>query len=87
MAKGLANSKKMMPNMETYGGQNNPGYHPPSGSAGSDARGEYSYRDNPKSVPKKGSSIGPGYGNADRMKAMSNKEAQAQKENLRGKAC
>lgn len=76
--------KKMMPNMSTYGGQENPGYKPPSGSAGVAAKGEYSYASNPKSVPKKGSAIGAGAGNADRMKAMSNKDAQATKENLRG---
>ncbi len=78
---------KMMPNMSTYGGQENPGYKPPTGNAGKAARGEYSTPSNPMSVPKKGSSIGPGYGNADRMKAMANKDAQAVKENLRGKPC
>ncbi len=87
MAKGTATSNKMMPNMETYGGQNKPGYKPPSGSAGSAARGEYSTKSNPLSVPEKGSMIGPGYGNADRMKAMSNKDQQLKKENLRGQAC
>ena len=35
MAKGTSTSNKMMPSMDTYGGQNNPGYHPPTGSAGS----------------------------------------------------
>ncbi len=90
MAKGLkgtAHANKMMPNMSTYGGQENPGYHPPTGSAGSAAKGEYSTAGNPRPVPSKGSSIGPGYGNADRMKMMSMKNAQAAKENLRGKAC
>jgi hypothetical protein len=85
--KGTAHANKMMPNMSTYGGQENPGYHPPTGSAGAKAHGEYSTKHNPLSVPKKGSSIGPGYGNADRMKAMANQRAQAVKENLRGQAC
>ncbi len=87
MAKGTATSNKMMPNMSTYGGQESPGYKPPTGNAGSAARGEYSTKSNPLAVPKKGSSIGPGYGNADRMKAMRAKEEQAAKENLRGQAC
>jgi hypothetical protein len=87
MAKGTATSKQMMPRMETYGGQNNPGYQPPQGSAGSSAFGEYSTKQNPMSVPKKGSSIGPGYGNSDRMKAMSAKEEEARKESLRGQPC
>ena len=73
--------------METYGGQNNPGYHPPTGSAGAKAFGEYSTKRNPLSVPQKGSSIGPRYGNADRMKAMSHKDEQAKKESLRGQPC
>jgi hypothetical protein len=79
--------KKMMPNMSTYGGQENPGYKPPSGSAGSKAHGEYSSKNNPLAGPSKGSGIGAGYGNADRMKAMSSKDAQAKKESLRGQAC
>ncbi len=73
--------------METYGGQNNPGYQPPQGSAGASAFGEYSTKSNPLSVPRKGSSIGPGYGNSDRMKAMSAKVEQARKESLRGQPC
>lgn len=85
--KGVASSKKMMPHMSTYGGQENPGYHPPTGNAGRMARGEYSTKTNPLSVPKKGSEIGPGYGNADRMKAMRSKDEQEKKENLRGQAC
>ena len=85
--KGIASSNKMMPNMSTYGGQENPGYKPPTGSAGKAAFGLYGHKSNPLSVPSKGSSIGPGYGNADRMKAMSSKEQQAKKENLRGQAC
>lgn len=85
--KGIASSNKMMPNMSTYGGQENPGYKPPSGSAGRSARGEYGHKSNPLSVPQKGSEIGAGYGNADRMKAMSNKDEQLRKENLRGQAC
>jgi hypothetical protein len=87
MAKGTSTSNKMMPRMETYGGQNNPGYQPPQGSAGASAFGEYSTKQNPMSVPKKGSAIGPGYGNADRMKAMSAKEEEARKESLRGQPC
>lgn len=84
--KGTAHSNKMMPNMNTYGGQEQPGYHPPTGSAGSKAHGEYSSKNNPLSCPKKGSAIGPGYGNGDRMLAMRNKDEQARKENLRGQA-
>lgn len=87
MAKGTATSKKMMPNMDTNGGQNNPGYKPPSGSAGAKAFGDHSSKTNPLSTPAKGSSIGPGYGNSDRMKAMSHKEEQAKKESLRGQPC
>lgn len=87
MAKGTATSNKMMPRMETYGGQNNPGYQPPQGSAGSSAFGAYSTKSNPLSIPKKGSDIGPGYGNSDRMKAMSAKDAQEKKESLRGQPC
>jgi hypothetical protein len=85
--KGTAADNKMMPNMSTYGGQENPGYKPPTGSAGRAAKGEYSTKTNPLTVPKKGSEIGAGYGNADRMKAMKSKEEQATKENLRGQAC
>jgi hypothetical protein len=84
MAKGTSTSYKMMPHMMTYGGQNNPGYHPPTGNAGSAAFGEYSHKTNPMKVPEKGSAIGPGYGNSDRMKAMTHKNEQAKKENLRG---
>ena len=87
MAKGTATSNKMMPRMETYGGQNNPGYQPPSGSAGSAAFGEYTTKKNPLIVPKKGSEIGPGYGNSDRMKAMRAKDEEARKESLRGQPC
>ncbi len=90
MAKGLkgtAAANKMMPNMSTYGGQENPGYKPPTGSAGRMAKGEYSTKSNPLSVPKKGSEIGPGYGNSDRMKAMRNKDEQEKYENLRGQPC
>ena len=79
--------KKMMPNMSTYGGQENAGYKPPSGSAGAKAFGEYSSKTNPLPGPKKGSSIGAEYGNSDRMKAMSHKDEQAKKENLRGMPC
>jgi hypothetical protein len=78
---------KMMGNMQTYGGQESPGYHPPTGSAGGRAFGEYSNKKNPLSVPEKGSQLGPGYGNHDRMKAMGLKNEQMKKENLRGQAC
>jgi hypothetical protein len=84
MAKGTATSNKMMPHMATHGGQDNPGYHPPQGSAGAKAFGDHSTKHNPLSVPKKGSAIGPGYGNADRMKAMEHKNEQSKKESLRG---
>lgn len=87
MAKGTATSNKMMPRMETYGGQNNPGYQPSQGSAGASAFGVYSTKSNPLSVPKKGSDIGPGYGNSDRMKAMAAKNEQEKKESLRGQPC
>ena len=87
MAQGTATSNKMMPRMDTYGGQNKPGYQPPSGSAGAKAFGEYSTKSNPMSVPQKGSSIGTGYGNSDHMKAMSAKDEQARKESLRGMPC
>jgi len=73
--------------MSTYGGQENPGYKPPTGNAGSAAKGLYSTKSNPLSVPQKGSAIGPGYGNSDRMKAMRSKDEQAKKENLRGQPC
>jgi hypothetical protein len=85
--KGVASSHKMMPNMSTYGGQENPGYKPPTGTAGRAAKGEYSHDRNPMRVPMKGSEIGPGYGNSDRLKAMRNKDEQLKKENLRGQAC
>lgn len=85
--KGIASSNKMMPNMSTYGGQEQPGYKPPTGDAGRMAKGLYSTKSNPLSVPTKGSQIGPGYGNADRMKAMRSKDEQAKKESLRGQAC
>ena len=85
--KGIAHSNKMMDNMSTYGGQESPGYKPPTGNAGAAAKGLYGHKSNPMSVPEKGSQIGAGYGNADRMKAMSNKDQQAKKESLRGQAC
>lgn len=84
---GIASSNKMMRNMDTYGGQEKPGYHPPEGNAGRAAKGVYSHKDNPMSIPPKGSSIGAGYGNSDRMKAMKNQSEQLKKENLRGQAC
>jgi hypothetical protein len=85
--KGTASANKMMPNMSTYGGQESPGYKPPMGNAGRSARGEYSTKSNPLSVPKKGSQIPAGYGNSDRLKAMRAKDEEAAKENLRGQAC
>lgn len=84
---GIASSTKMMNNMSTYGGQEAAGYKPPSGSAGRAAKGMFGHPSNPMSVPQKGSQLGAGYGNADRMKAMSNKDQQLKKENLRGQAC
>lgn len=85
--KGTAHANKMMQNMSTYGGQENPGYHPPTGNAGASAHGLYEHKGNPMSVPRKGSSIPAGYGNSDRMKAMRNKDEQLRKENLRGQPC
>ena len=85
--RGTATANKMMPNMSTYGGQDNPGYKPPTGNAGSAAKGLYSNKTNPLSVPMKGSEIGPGYGNSDRQKAMKAKDEQEAKENLRGQPC
>lgn len=85
--KGTAAANKMMPTMSTYGGQENAGYKPPSGSAGRAAKGVYGHPSNPMSVPKKGSSIGAGEGNADRQKAMRNQAEELRKENLRGQAC
>lgn len=82
--------KKMMPNMETYGGQNNPGYKPPTGSAGSAARGEYSHKSNPLSVPRKGSQIyasGDMGRNGDREKVLRMEKEQEKNEKLRGQGC
>lgn len=74
-----------MANMTGY----STGYVPPKGSAGVAAKGEYSHKSNPKSVPRKGSSLdgdmGDGY-NSDRGKVMNLKRAQAMNENLRGQA-
>lgn len=85
--KGIASSNKMMNNMSTYGGQESPGYRPPTGSAGRAAKGLYGHPSNPMRVPEKGSQIGPGYGNADRMKAMASQREELRKENLRGQPC
>jgi hypothetical protein len=87
MAKGTSTSYKMMPRMETYGGQNNTGYEPPDGSAGAKAFGEYSTKSNPLRTPTKGSQIPPGYGNSDRMKIMAEKDVQMKRESLRGQPC
>jgi hypothetical protein len=78
--------EKMMPYMQGY----NNGYIPPKGSAGSEARGEYSTKGNPRPVPKKGSSISAAseFGrNADREKVMRLKDEEAKKESLRGMGC
>lgn len=80
-------AKKMMPNMSTYGGQENPGYKPASGSAGRSAKGDYSHDKNPMSVPMKGSAIGSSYGNSDHQKVRSMMSEQSKKESLRGKPC
>ena len=78
--------EKMMPYMQ--GGAK--GYIPPKGSAGSEARGEYSHKKNPRPVPMKGSSISAEseFGqNSDRMKMMGLKKEEAKKESLRGYGC
>jgi len=79
-------AKQKMAYMTGY----NSGYVPPKGSAGSEAIGEYSSKSNPKSVPRKGSSIDSttsnGYRNSDHEKVMSLKKSQAMNENLRGQA-
>lgn len=77
---------KMMPYMEGY----NNGYIPPKGNAGSEARGEYSNKSNPRPIPKKGSSISSAseFGrNADREKMVRLKDEEAKKESLRGMGC
>ena len=78
-------AKQKMANMTGYSN----GYTPPKGSAGSEAKGEYSTSRNPRGVPKKGSSLegsmGDGY-NSDRTKVMGLKKSQAMNENLRGQA-
>lgn len=85
--KGTAHANKMMPNMSTYGGQENAGYHPPTGNAGPAAKGVYGHKSNPMSIPMKGSQIKDSYGNSDTMKAQKNKDEQLAKENLRGQPC
>lgn len=78
-----------MGKMENMTGYSN-GYKPPTGSAGGEAIGEYSYKKNPRSVPRKGSSLPGGTGfapNADREKVMRLKDEQGRKENLRGYGC
>ena len=77
--------------MEYMKGYSN-GYKPPQGSAGGEARGEYSHRSNPRPVPRKGSSImaaGDTYGhkNADRSKVMGMEKEQERREGLRGYGC
>lgn len=79
-------AKKMMPYMQGYSN----GYKPPSGSAGGEAKGEYSTKGNPRSVPKKGSSIpdvSPMGQNADHSKMARMQSEQAKKESLRGYGC
>ena len=78
-------AKQKMAYMTGY----NSGYVPPKGNAGVAAIGEFSHKSNPKSVPRKGSSIegDMGYGyNSDRGKVMELKKSQAMNENLRGQA-
>jgi len=78
--------KDMMPYMTGYGN----GYKPPSGSAGGEAKGKYSYSKNPRPVPKKGSSIGDKseFGmNADKAKVKRLENEQERKESLRGYGC
>lgn len=76
-----------MPNyMKGYGNS----YVPPKGSAGSAAKGEYSYKKNPMSTPMKGSQIGSSseFGdNADRSKVKKLQAEQARAESLRGYGC
>jgi len=77
----------MMPYMKGSG----KGYKPPSGSAGGEAKGEYSSKKAPaRPVPKKGSEIGSdsAFGmNADRAKVKSLQMEQAKAESLRGYGC
>lgn len=76
-------AKQKMANMTAY----NNGYTPPKGSAGSEAKGEFSTSRNPRSVPRKGSSLDGDMGdryNADRGKVMGLKRSQAMNETLRG---
>lgn len=78
--------EKMMPYMTGYSN----GYIPPKGNAGSEARGEYSTKKNPRPVPRKGSQISSDseFGrNSDREKIMRLKGEQAKKESLRGMGC
>jgi len=69
--------------MKGYGS----GYKPPGGSAGGEAKGNFSYNKNPRSIPKKGSSIGDysAFGmNADRSKVKRLQNEQERNESLRG---
>ena len=78
-------AKDMMPYMKGYSN----GYKPPSGSAGGEAKGDYSHKKNPRSVPKKGSEITMSqYGmNADKEKVHRLMKEQAKAESLRGYGC
>lgn len=78
--------KDKMPYMKGSGNS----YKPPSGSAGGEAKGAYSYSKNPRSVPKKGSQLGSdsAYGmNADKSKVKRLQAEQARNESLRGYGC
>lgn len=81
--KGVGASKNMMPSMNGYKGQ----YRPPEGPGEYVAKGVYSNKSNPLSVPRKGSSIvSNGYPmtNGDRTKVMGLKNEQLRKESYRG---
>lgn len=76
--------------MESYGSSSGSGYTPPKGSAGKEARGEFSSKKNPRSVPKKGSEISAmsDYGmTADKSKMHGLIKEQARKEDQRGMGC
>ena len=55
---GTARNNKMMQSMDSYGGQEKPGYKvgyvPPEGNAGPGAKGVYGHDSNPLRVPMKG---------------------------------
>lgn len=79
-----------MPKEMTYMKGYSNSYKPPSGSAGVEAKGEYSHKSNPRSVPKKGSALGSDspYGmNADKSKVKGLQAEQRSAESLRGYGC